>query len=112
LGLGGELRGGKGIEARISEAIKLGFKRIVLPKSSGVITKKYGDQALLYPCSTLKEALSVGLTLGREGIDGLILNINKKKKTNKQNIKSIENDIFLDYDSSNDLDATRDEDEE
>jgi len=35
IGLGGELRGGKGIEARVTEARKMGFTRVVVPLSAG-----------------------------------------------------------------------------
>lgn len=40
IGLGGELRGGKRIEQRISEAAKLGFRRIVIPRSTGFQNQK------------------------------------------------------------------------
>lgn len=78
IGLGGELRGGKRLEQRISEAVKLGFRRIIIPHSSGfrnVTTHTTGNrkksglasqsqqQSIQYsgvdiiPCSTLWDAL-------------------------------------------------------
>ena len=57
LGLGGEMRSGRSTELRIAEAVKLGFKRIVLPKASAGqgLQDRFGDAVQLLPCSTLKE---------------------------------------------------------
>lgn len=64
LGLGGELRAGRRMEARISEAAKLGFKRIIIPNAAGISnTDKLSKSAKIQiiNCSTLKEAIKYGL---------------------------------------------------
>ena len=55
------MRSGRSTELRIAEAIKLGFKRIVLPKTSGlqVLQDRFGDSVQLLPCASLKEVIFV-----------------------------------------------------
>ena len=57
IGLGGEIRSGRNIELRIAEAVKLGFKKLVLPKTSGweAFQERYGKVIELIPCASLKE---------------------------------------------------------
>ena len=45
IGLGGELRRAKGVEARISEAAKLGFRMIVVPAYVVSKSKRLSDSA-------------------------------------------------------------------
>ena len=69
IGLGGEIRGGKRIEQRIMEAVKLGFQRIILPKSAirsktiEMMKIKDGTAYELFPCDHLEEAAEKGLML-------------------------------------------------
>lgn len=106
IGLGGELRGGKRIEQRISEAAKLGFRRIVIPRSTGFQNQKKkavavsnvatttttaaaaasaGDAATnsptsnveIIPCGSLWEALVAGL---HHSDAGSLLNQQSRKK--------------------------------
>ena len=66
VGLGGELRGGKGLEIRIREAAKLGFRTVVVPKGT------YGKSSLsqsagkikVLPCGSLREVMKVALQPG------------------------------------------------
>jgi len=67
IGLGGELRGGKRVEDRVREAVKMGFTRIVVPSSAGFKRKavsnsgdpvaRHDDQ--LFECKTIYDALLV-----------------------------------------------------
>eukprot|EP00981_Chlorochromonas_danica_P006193 scaffold1307_cov166-Ochromonas_danica.AAC.15 len=82
LGLGGELRGGKRTDQRIAEAVKLGFKRIVLPHVGGMSHHRgYGKEVELLPCQTLQQALENAL----EGNLSMAINKMKKKKTSSSN---------------------------
>ena len=60
LGLGGEVRSVNQLESRVREAIKMGFKRIIIPKNNSVSTalKKEID---LIEVETLEEAISIAL---------------------------------------------------
>lgn len=57
VGLGGEIRSVGQIEKRISEAVKLGFKNILLPKTNSVM-KKNTNQAVLIPVDNITSAIS------------------------------------------------------
>mmetsp|Transcript_21630 Transcript_21630/g.29785 ORF Transcript_21630/g.29785 Transcript_21630/m.29785 type:complete len:389 (+) Transcript_21630:572-1738(+) len=91
LGLGGEIRGGRNTEARIAEAAKQGFTRIVLAKSSTQshsnresTERRYGTVTIQqFPCSTLREALSEGLETGGRGIDSVIASLNQPRRKRK-----------------------------
>jgi hypothetical protein len=74
IGLGGELSGGKALEARTAEAINMGFRAVVTPKmtkwnikarrrskSHSLGQAEYGDK--IRPCSYLRDALQEGLEL-------------------------------------------------
>lgn len=83
VGLSGEIRGGKRLDARIMEAKKMGFKKIIVPSSSGLKTStltkssKKGsttttaDHSSSYnenyqgvvACETLREAMGAGLQI-------------------------------------------------
>lgn len=77
LGLGGELRGGKKTDLKVNEAIKLGFKRIILPASSGFkLTNTPADVTIL-PCANLKAAVKAALSAN--DIDAVLYG-NKRKK--------------------------------
>ncbi|MCX7845775.1 MAG: DNA repair protein RadA [Dictyoglomaceae bacterium] len=56
VGLGGEVRSISNIEKRIKEAQKLGFKRVILPKSK--ILKTF-DDLKLYPISDIYEGIKI-----------------------------------------------------
>lgn len=59
VGLGGELRGGKGLEQRISEARKMGFTHIIIPRSAGFKDRGPRDSTTggVFACKSLREAL-------------------------------------------------------
>lgn len=75
LGLGAEVRGGRRIEQRVAEAVKLGFRRIVLPRSAGLVRATEGAELL--PCDTLQQAIAHGLVVGN--MDVLIGKLKKHK---------------------------------
>lgn len=81
LGLGGELRGGKRTDQRIAEAVKLGFKRIVLPHAGDMSHRAYGKQVELLSCQTLQQALEKAL----EGNLSTAINKMKKKRSSSTN---------------------------
>ncbi|MEO0079968.1 MAG: DNA repair protein RadA [candidate division WOR-3 bacterium] len=58
VGLGGEVRSVARAEGRITEAARLGFKRVVLPRRS-LPGKKVTRQALLLPVASVREALEI-----------------------------------------------------
>ena len=71
LGLGGEIRGGKGLDARVAEALNMGFNQVVVP----VVRKGEGKGAAgssggrgsggsgngVVACSTIRQALEAAL---------------------------------------------------
>ena len=60
--MGGELRGGKRLEDRVKEAVKMGFRRIIVPKSAGLVKKKASATTLsenVLECSNLFEAVAL-----------------------------------------------------
>ena len=65
VGLGGELRSAKGLEQRVKEAAKLGFKLIVVPKSGlkglHVPSLKLSSDCKVVGCSDLKEVMDLVL---------------------------------------------------
>jgi len=67
IGLGGELRPVMQVQRRISEAVKLGFTRIVIPKGSDVAAMGKGNKppgvvnTILIECGTVGEALEAAL---------------------------------------------------
>jgi DNA repair protein RadA/Sms len=63
VGLSGELRAVSQLERRVAEAARLGFKRCLVPKVSGRISKPRDIE--LIPVSTLREAVGVGLMGGK-----------------------------------------------
>ncbi|KAJ7289994.1 hypothetical protein O6H91_Y299300 [Diphasiastrum complanatum] len=78
IGLGGELRSVGQLERRLTEALKLGFKKFVIPQSAakvakGVLTEKFQSIS----CSDIKEVLDK------------VLNFNSQKLPDSQN--SIQN---------------------
>ncbi len=58
VGLGGEIRGVIGADARITEARRLGFERIVLPSGNRDAARSLGEEGLI-PVSTVQQALEV-----------------------------------------------------
>jgi len=63
VGLGGELRAVSQLDRRIDEAVRLGFKRCLVPKIGARISAPKGIE--LIPVSTLREAIGVGLVRGK-----------------------------------------------
>lgn len=131
IGLGGELRGGKRIEQRINEAIKLGFRRIIIPRSTGYrdskkpLTKSESKASSaqypgvdVVPCASLWEALVAGLQ--HEDVAGL-LNGTRKRKGNyspsgqmpgKQSFALRHDDNNVDNDGNNMSDEDYSDEEE
>ncbi|MEZ4435104.1 MAG: DNA repair protein RadA [bacterium] len=58
VGLGGEIRGVIGADARVIEARRLGFDRILLPTGNQDAARLVGEQGLI-PVSTVDQALAV-----------------------------------------------------
>ncbi|MEN2984742.1 MAG: DNA repair protein RadA [Dictyoglomaceae bacterium] len=56
LGLGGEVRAVGNIEKRLKEAQKLGFKKVILPKTK---LEKTFDSLILFPISNLYEGIKI-----------------------------------------------------
>lgn len=61
VGLSGELRAVSQLETRLNEAVKLGFKRCIVPRSTGKKNYKTPDGLELIPCRSLIDALEVAL---------------------------------------------------
>ena len=61
VGLSGELRAVSQIEARLKEAVKLGFRRCVVPRSTRKQNYKTPEGLELIGCRTLAEAIKVAL---------------------------------------------------
>lgn len=61
VGLSGELRAVSQLESRLNEAVKLGFKRCVVPRSTGKRTYKTPEGLELISCRSLTDALEAGL---------------------------------------------------
>jgi DNA repair protein RadA/Sms len=61
IGLSGELRAVGQMEARLKEAVKLGFKRCVVPRLRQGTTIAYPKDLELIGCRTLHEAIEVAL---------------------------------------------------
>ena len=57
VGLTGEVRGVTYAEKRVADSIKLGFKKIILPKSKYNACKKFADKIELVPVSYLSQAI-------------------------------------------------------
>jgi DNA repair protein RadA/Sms len=57
LGLTGEVRGVTHAEKRVADSIKLGFKKIIIPKYNYNACKKYADKIELVPVSYLSQAI-------------------------------------------------------
>lgn len=89
LGLGGELRGGRQLEVRIAEATKLGFTKLVVPRSTGRrsssfktssskstspattvekadIKKNFSNNAILAPNQLISSSSSTSTSTSRE----------------------------------------------
>ncbi len=57
VGLTGEVRAVSFAEKRVSDAIKFGFKKIIIPKRNFESVKKYGDKIEIIPVSYLSQAI-------------------------------------------------------
>ncbi len=58
LGLAGEVRAVGGIEQRVRECARLGFRRIVIPKKNAEMKQMYIPDVDLFPVSSIYETLS------------------------------------------------------
>jgi DNA repair protein RadA/Sms len=61
VGLSGELRAVSQLEARLKEAVKLGFKRCVVPRSTRKMDKEYPKGLEVIACRSLAEVIKVAL---------------------------------------------------
>ncbi|MEJ2749450.1 MAG: DNA repair protein RadA, partial [Anaerolineae bacterium] len=61
VGLSGELRAVSQLDTRLKEAVKLGFKRCVVPRTTKKKTGDYPDGLEVIGCRSLHEAIQVGL---------------------------------------------------
>ena len=59
VGLTGEVRAVSFAEKRVSDAIKFGFKKIIIPKRNFESVKKYGDKIEIIPVSYLSQAIKL-----------------------------------------------------
>ncbi len=66
IGLTGEIRGVSQAEKRINDSIKLGFKKIILPKRNYDAVKKYADKIEIIPVSHLYQAIKLVFTDKKE----------------------------------------------
>ena len=66
VGLTGEVRGVTQPDKRVADCIKLGFKKVILPKYNYNAVKKYADKIELVPVSYLSQAIKV-LFDGKKG---------------------------------------------
>ncbi len=84
LGLGGELRGGKKIEQRIHEAVKAGFKRVIVPVAAGK-SMSSNDKLRnieVVPCHNLKEVVAAGLLT--HNVEQLLSSQRRKRNFNTE----------------------------
>ncbi len=58
VGLGGEVRGVNQAEARVKEAVRLGFKKIIMPRAN-FSAKLSGKETEIYPVEMIKEAIEL-----------------------------------------------------
>jgi len=93
IGLGGELRGGRSLDLRISEAQKMGFHTIIVPQRSGFgsrtstgssksSTSSYKATKGVLTCSSLKEALALAFQV--DDVESRIRGLTSRRK-NKSN---------------------------
>ncbi len=66
LGLGGQLRQVGQLSQRIQEALRLGFKRVVIPKGSGLVANDFVVDLDLMEAETVSEALILALGIESE----------------------------------------------
>jgi len=60
IGLSGELRAVSQLERRVSEAARLGFKRVLVPKAGGTV-KPVPKGIEIITAGTVREAVAVGV---------------------------------------------------
>lgn len=95
IGLGGEIRGGRGLEARVSEARKMGFTRIIVPKSARFKDSSRGaagaEAGGVVSCGTLKESL--GYVFEDVGeVEAFLRPTGGRKRSQRQILKQQEQD--------------------
>jgi DNA repair protein RadA/Sms len=61
IGLSGELRAVSQVDARLKEAVKLGFKKCVVPRSAQKRESEYPDGLEVIGCRSLHEAIKIAL---------------------------------------------------
>jgi hypothetical protein len=98
VGLGGELRGGGlNVEIRVHEALRMGFRRVIVP--AGILdgASNFGDAII--PCRTLLVALKSSLDLAEtDDILSQSMIKRKRRRGSKQNYRDEEKDaeVILD----------------
>ena len=70
LGLGGQLRSVGQLELRLQEAVRLGFRRAVVPRGSGLGPVASGLDLELLEAGSITEALVLGLGVNPEDETG------------------------------------------
>jgi DNA repair protein RadA/Sms len=67
IGLTGEIRTVSGLEQRIKESEKLGFEKIIIPKTKGL--KRDNKNIEIIEVSNIKEAVNIFLSYNKGGND-------------------------------------------
>jgi len=115
LGLGGELRGGRGLEQRVSEARKMGFTRIIVPLSAGFKDKNGpvkpdpSREEGVFACRSLKEVLPLVF----ENVDDVELLLRPSRRQRKWGMENYRSDVDADMEAEADMfEEERGEEEE
>ncbi len=61
LGLNGQVRKTNHLKSKLEEGIRLGYQKIIIPKSTKEIIEKFGDQVCLIEVENIKEAANISL---------------------------------------------------
>ena len=61
LGLNGQVRKSKNIELKVEEGIRLGYKKILIPKSSNNVLEKFSSLIEIIEVKNIKDALNIAL---------------------------------------------------
>ena len=61
LGLNGQVRKSKNIELKVEEGIRLGYKKILIPKSSNNLLEKFSSLIEIIEVKNIKDALNIAL---------------------------------------------------
>ena len=61
LGLNGQVRKTNHLKSKLEEGIRLGYQKIIIPKSTKEIIEKFGDHVCLIEVENIKEAANISL---------------------------------------------------